>query len=123
MTTQTKTAAITKVAADKAASIIANAEAMSYPHAGQRAYDLRYLDRVMTSKQTTRNPGRSVFQRPLMLAGLSRRATAFGAIHGYAGRISGSNSWKRSQTTYARTLIAALNSLTPMEGAPSEIVT
>ena len=31
MTTQTKTAAITKVAANKAASIIASAEAMSPP--------------------------------------------------------------------------------------------
>lgn len=51
MTTQTKTAAITKVAANKAASIIASAEAMSSPDAGQRAYNLLHLDREMTPEE------------------------------------------------------------------------
>ena len=40
-----------KVAADEAASIIAAAEAMSYPDAGQRAYDLLHLDRDMTPEE------------------------------------------------------------------------
>ena len=40
-----------KVAADKAASIIATAEALSSHDAGQRAYDLLHLDREMTPEE------------------------------------------------------------------------
>jgi hypothetical protein len=40
-----------KVAADKAASIIASAEAMSDQDAGRRAYDLLHLDHEMSPEE------------------------------------------------------------------------
>jgi hypothetical protein len=40
-----------KVAADKAASIIASAQALTSPRAGQRAYDLLHLDREMSPEE------------------------------------------------------------------------
>jgi hypothetical protein len=40
-----------KVAADKAAAIIASATALSHHDAGQRAYDLLHLDREMTAEE------------------------------------------------------------------------
>jgi hypothetical protein len=45
------TAAITKVAADKAVSIIASATAMSDKDAGQRAYGLLHLDCELTPEE------------------------------------------------------------------------
>jgi hypothetical protein len=41
-----------KVAANKAASIIASAEALNSHDAGQRAYDLLHLDREMTTEES-----------------------------------------------------------------------